>query len=120
MKKRNILLLLAISFSQLAFAQTHASEANLIKLLETNKVVGAAIAEAKAFTGAKTCKYKFAKLEYPKQFEAGTAFDFNVDITCATLAPDLESQGFIHVEGTWLNGGKGPQDIQNLSLHFAG
>lgn len=101
-------------------AENMPTETNFIKVIESNKVVAAAIADAKAFSGAKSCDYHFSEFSSPEGFEAGKVVKFNVEITCSAKYEKIESSAIISVEGQWTNDGSDLQEIKNLSLFFAG
>lgn len=89
----------------------------VIKLLEKNRVVGAAIKEAKRFSGAKKCSFEFLNFEQPPQFEAGTTVDFAVKTDCT----GDEASGIVDVEGVRSSDApSGLEQIEKLALHFAG
>ena len=120
------LFLILLSLTTQVFAATpvpskKVSEKEFIKLLEENKIMAAALSEAKTSTGAKTCDYTFDKLEYASAFEAGSTFDFSVHIKCAgKSSPEYgESQAFITASGRWFNKGKGIQAIDKFSFQMA-
>jgi hypothetical protein len=105
-----------------SIASSSVSKAQFIRALQTNHVVAAAIADAKAYSGAKTCTYAFPKLADAPGFEKGSTIDFSVRINCS-VAGDTEgsdASGLVDVEGRWFNGGSGPQEIDKLAIHFAG
>lgn len=103
-----------------ARAEDMPTKANFIKVIQSNKVVAAAIADAKAFSGAKSCDYQFSEFASPKGFEVGKVVKFNVEITCSSASEDIESSAVIRVEGQWTIDDGDIQEIKNLSLFFAG
>jgi azurin len=84
-------------------------------MLKKNPIVKAAVAEAKKFTGAKTCKYTIESSE-PEQFQKGTTFDYSAEITCSENPDEFEAM--IRVRGRMFSP-DGPQAL-TLSIDFAG
>ena len=88
--------------------------------LKRHPIVKAAISQAEKFAGRKSCVMDFQKLRVLPQFEPGSAFEYNVRITCESKRGEFESAAIIEIEGQSLNYGDPFQDIDRLSFHIAG
>ena len=95
-------------------ASADLGESRVRAMLATNPIVKAGVAEAKRFSGAKACKYAI-KTTQPREFEAGTTFDYSAEITCDGDAG--ESGAIVTVTGRLFK--DGPQSLV-LKIDFAG
>ena len=75
--------------------QADSSNSKVLAWLKKNPIVNAAVAEAKKFSGAKTCDYDVKSSEDP-QSRKGSTFDYSAEITCI----DTEAAGIVRVKGS--------------------
>ena len=92
-------------------ARPDAGVPRVLAMLKSNSIAVAAVAESRAFSGARSCDFKVAATE-PSQFEPGTTYDYVADIACA----GKDASSIIHVSGRMLS--DGPQAL-TLSIMFA-
>jgi hypothetical protein len=74
--------------------QADSGNSKVLAMLKKNPIVNAAVAEAKKFSGAKTCNYDVKSSEAP-QFQKGTTFDYSAEVTCI----HDEAAGIVRVKG---------------------
>ena len=94
------------------YAFANSGNTRVLAMLKKNSIVNAAVAEAKRFSGAKTCQYNVESSE-PPQFQKGTTFDYSAEITCS----HNEAAGIIRVKGRMFS--EEPQEL-TISIAFAG
>jgi hypothetical protein len=90
---------------------------DVIRTLDKNKVVVAAILEAKRVTGAHACKVTVIKAEKPEGF-TGQVFDVDVMYSCGENGRPGSGMVFIGVKGRLF--GDGPLQEIDLSIRMAG
>jgi hypothetical protein len=105
-------------FSTSVFASEGGTR-QVLSMLRSNSVVSAAVAQAKKYSGAKSCVYNVASKE-AVGFEKGTTFDYTARIICTGADTDEVGggQGLIDVKGR-LSGGGDLQEL-DLAIRFAG
>ena len=111
-----VLLLVASLLSDKCFADTGKSK--VLSMLKVNPIVVAAVTQAKEGSGAKSCAYEITSTEL-KQYEKGTAYDYDATITCRFKDALYSSMGIVHVTGTYLVS-TGKRQALELSIAFAG
>ena len=109
MYKIIFILLLMFFFSNSASADN--GNPKVLDILKKNTIVNAAVAQAKKFSGAKTCKYTVESKEV-EGFEKGSTFDYSAEIAC-------KKNGFVSVKGRMFSSMGWAQDLE-LSIRFAG
>jgi hypothetical protein len=80
------------------------------------RIINVAIDEAKKFSGARKCSFDYTLLKALPQFEPGSAFEYEVKVTCTSR----DAEGMVLIKGQWLRSGGRQQDIEQLSFHMAG
>jgi hypothetical protein len=115
---RYIWILITMILSSSAFAE--ANNSTVLLMLKKNKVVNAAVAEAKAYSGARVCSYSVEAKEV-SGFEKGATYDYTAFIVCRTEGAGEAAgggSGHVEVKGRMFSS-EGPQEL-NISTSFAG
>ncbi len=91
-------------------------DTKVLAMLKTNPIVQEAVTQAKSFSGAKDCQYEIKSKEL-SQFEPGTAFDYEAEVSCFSKNSETEAAAFVRIRGQLI--GDGPQALK-LEIDFAG
>lgn len=112
---RRVLALLCSLSCVDAAAADGGGDRQVAAMLKAHPVVSAAVRQAQDFSGARSCRYAVVRAVPVPQFEAGSAFDFDAEITCRKG----EAAGVVRVSGRYL-AGQGLQQELRLEIGFAG